>query len=165
MAPDDAPAPIDLRDAPAPVRLAALGLNAEHVAETSPLDAAALDALLAAASLAPARADGRAFLIAMGPGAAYASPNYAWVAARYPAFLYVDRVIVGAELRGLGIGRALYGTVFARAAALGVPVLCEVNREPPNPGSDAFHARLGFAEVGHAVLGPGKSVRYLCRTP
>ena len=41
-------------------------------------------------------------------------------------------------------------------------VVCEVNSDPPNPASDAFHAALGFAEVGQAVLATqGKVVRYL----
>lgn len=43
-------------------------------------------------------------------------------------------------------------------------VCCEVNSDPPNPASDAFHARLGFAEVGAAAIhGGAKSVRYLAR--
>jgi predicted GNAT superfamily acetyltransferase len=41
-------------------------------------------------------------------------------------------------------------------------VCCEVNSDPPNPLSDAFHAALGFREVGRAFLPDrGKSVRYL----
>ena len=41
---------------------------------------------------------------------------------------------------------------------------CEVNLDPPNPGSLAFHARLGFRPVGEA-RDPrnGKRVLYLCR--
>jgi uncharacterized protein len=43
-------------------------------------------------------------------------------------------------------------------------VVCEVNISPPNPASDAFHAALGFAEVGSAsVYGESKTVRYLSR--
>ena len=43
-------------------------------------------------------------------------------------------------------------------------VVCEVNREPPNPASDAFHAALGFSEVGLAAIhGGSKTVRYLAR--
>jgi predicted GNAT superfamily acetyltransferase len=42
---------------------------------------------------------------------------------------------------------------------------CEVNIEPPNPGSDRFHAALGFVEAGHATLSDrAKSVRYLTRS-
>ena len=36
-----------------------------------------------------------------------------------------------------------------------------VNLDPPNPGSDAFHAKMGFAQVGCAELAPGgKTARY-----
>ena len=54
-------------------------------------------------------------------------------------------------------------SVFERArAARHDRVVCEVNLVPPNPGSDAFHDRMGFAEVGRATLGgAGKTVRYL----
>jgi hypothetical protein len=39
--------------------------------------------------------------------------------------------------------------VFDHARAGGAPVVtAEVNMEPPNPGSLAFHHRLGFREVG-----------------
>jgi predicted GNAT superfamily acetyltransferase len=43
-------------------------------------------------------------------------------------------------------------------------IVCEVNVEPPNPASDAFHARLGFATVGSATLqDQQKTVRYLSK--
>jgi predicted GNAT superfamily acetyltransferase len=43
-------------------------------------------------------------------------------------------------------------------------VVCEVNSEPPNPASDAFHAAMGFTEVGRATIHQGrKTVRYLTR--
>jgi predicted GNAT superfamily acetyltransferase len=45
-----------------------------------------------------------------------------------------------------------------------VRLVCEVNSNPPNPASDAFHAALGFAEVGSAsILDDSKIVRYLQR--
>ncbi len=41
-------------------------------------------------------------------------------------------------------------------------VVCEVNARPPNPESDAFHAALGFTEVGSASIhNDSKTVRYL----
>jgi len=156
---------IDLRNAGPAVRSAALALNAEHAEATSPLDTAGLDALLSACLIAPARPDGRALLIGFGPGAAYRSANYRWVSERYGDFVYIDRVIVGRDLQGQGVGRALYGEVFALAQFRGVPVLCEVNRVPPNPVSEAFHTSLGFAEVGRGAPAPGKEVRYLARVP
>ncbi|MEM1432341.1 MAG: GNAT family N-acetyltransferase [Pseudomonadota bacterium] len=156
---------VDLRHAGADLRAAALALNAEHEVETAPLDAGGLSALLTACVIAPAHPDGRAFLLGLGPGQPYDSVNYRWVAERYADFIYVDRVIVGHDLRGRGVGRALYGAAFAHERRHGVPVVCEVNWVPPNPGSDAFHAALGFAEVGRGAPGPGKEVRYLAWTP
>lgn len=158
----------DLRDAPPGLLAAVLQLNAAHEAETGPLDEVALRALLAGAAVAWA-ATGPAggllgFLVAFGPGAAYASPNYRWFAARHADFLYVDRVIVAPEARGQGLARRFYAALEEEARRRGVPrLLAEVNREPPNPASDAFHAALGFREVGTARLGPAKTVRYLER--
>jgi predicted GNAT superfamily acetyltransferase len=41
-------------------------------------------------------------------------------------------------------------------------IACEVNADPPNPASDAFHAALGFKPVGLAAIhGGSKTVRYL----
>jgi uncharacterized protein len=40
-------------------------------------------------------------------------------------------------------------------------VVCEVNIDPPNPASEAFHLALGFKEVGQATIHGGtKTVRY-----
>lgn len=88
-------------------------------------------------------------IITFAPGATYASENYAWFSARGRDFLYVDRIVVAERARGRGLGPVLYAAVFdaARAAGLGT-VTCEVNTDPPNPGSLAFHTRLGFARVG-----------------
>jgi hypothetical protein len=89
------------------------------------------------------------FLIAIDPGLPYASENYRWFSARRDDFLYVDRIVIGAEARGTGIGRLLYGAVFAKAEAEGRrEVDCEVNLRPPNPRSLGFHESLGFRRLG-----------------
>ena len=154
---------IDLRTAPAPLRAQALALNADVAHWTSALDAARLDRLLGWAAAAPALVQGDrlgAFLLGFGPGSPYDSPNYRWFGDRLDRFAYIDRVIVAPWAQGRGCARALYA---ALAAALPGPLVCEVNSEPANPGSDAFHATLGFSEMGRAQLGPGKAVRYLIR--
>jgi uncharacterized protein len=141
-----------------------LRLNNAHATELSDLSAERFRALLDESWLALAAADGAALLLAFDPAAAYDSPNYRWFRARWPRFAYVDRVVVAPEARGRGLARALYARALDRAAADGLERLCcEVNLDPPNPGSDAFHAALGFAEVGRALLPSGKTVRYLAR--
>ncbi len=147
---------------------AVLALNAANATETSVLDEPALRALIDQAFLATAVTgpDGlAAFLIALDQDAAYASPNFRWFQGRYPRFAYVDRIVTAPAQRGRGIARALYENLFARADAAGHDrIACEVNRVPPNPGSDAFHAALGFREVGTAAIHGGlKTVRYLLR--
>ncbi|GJD47635.1 hypothetical protein OPKNFCMD_0343 [Methylobacterium crusticola] len=147
---------------------AVLALNNAHRAETSLLDAQGLRALTAAAFWAAGIAVGGetgAFLIALDQDAAYASPNFLWFRARFRRFVYVDRVVTAPAHRGRGLARSLYGALTGRAAAAGHDrVVCEVNRDPPNPGSDAFHARLGFVEIGSAAIhGGARTVRYLAR--
>ncbi|WP_199533362.1 GNAT family N-acetyltransferase [Rhodovulum sp. 12E13] len=161
---DGRPELVDLRSAGPARREAVLALNARHEVETSRLDAARLEAMLAAACLAPARADGAAFLIAFDERADYDSSNFAWFRARLDRFVYVDRVVVSEALRGRGVARALYGAVIDHARITGRGrVACEVNAVPPNPASDAFHAALGFREIGRGAFGPDKVVRYLVR--
>ncbi len=89
------------------------------------------------------------FVLALDPGLEYASENYRWFMARGTDFLYVDRIVIGEDSRGSGLGRLLYGAVFDRARTDGRgEVTCEVNVQPPNPASMAFHQALGFARVG-----------------
>jgi uncharacterized protein len=93
-----------------------------------------------------------AFLIALDERAEYANVNFAFFRARRKRFVYIDRVITAEHAMRQGLARKL--TVVG----------CEVNLLPPNPASDAFHARMGFVDVGTAQLANGKIVRYLERT-
>ena len=141
---------------------AILELNNAHEIELSRLDRARLQQLLAAAYHARMAPQGRAFLLAFAPGADYDGEHFSWFRARFKNFVYVDRVVVAPEARGHGIARALYADLFAQAEADGYSMICcEVNLDPPNPASDAFHASLGFHEVGRAAMLNGKVVRYL----
>jgi predicted GNAT superfamily acetyltransferase len=80
-------------------------------------------------------------------------------------FVYVDRVVTSRAARGKGYARALYAELFRRAKSAGhTRLACEVNLDPPNPASDAFHASLNFREVGRAAIhNNSKTVRYLLR--
>ena len=156
--------PIATEDLPA-----LLALNNAHAIELSLVDEEKLRRHLGVAALATAigpRARPDAFLLAFDHDAPPQGPNHAWFLARHPRFLYVDRVCVDPRARRRGLARALYEHAVAEAIRRGVPVLCcEVNTDPPNPVSDAFHASFGFVEVGRAFLPDrGKSVRYLERS-
>ena len=97
-----------------------------------------------------------AFLLVFREGASYDSPNYRWFAGRYPRFLYIDRIVVAAAARGLGLGPRLYEDliVFAAQAEIGM-LCCEYDLEPPNPGSARVHARFCFSEVGQQRVADG----------
>lgn len=105
------------------------------------------------------------FLIAFGPHADYASPNYRFFADRYPSFRYIDRVVVDPSHARRGIGAGLYAELESAAARDGVEVLtAEVNVRPLNAESLAFHAARGFAAVGEQdTEGGAKRVRLLVR--
>ena len=106
-----------------------------------------------------------AFAITFGPGADYESPNYRFFADRYASFRYVDRVVVDPAFARRGIGTRLYDAVVAAATDDGVPVVtAEVNVQPPNQASLAFHATHGFVGVGEQDTdGGAKRVRLLVR--
>jgi uncharacterized protein len=94
------------------------------------------------------------FCIVLLPGADYGSVNYRWFSERYDDFVYLDRVAVAEQARGLGIGRLLYDEVDRRGAGRSWFTL-EVNLEPRNDVSLAFHERLGFTEVGQQTTDYG----------
>lgn len=144
---------------------AVLALNNENAAELSWLEPEELSALVGTSFWASRIGDLEAFLLTFDQTAAYDSPNFLWFRERYPRFVYVDRIVVAAGARGRGHARRLYEELFTRASAAGHDIVtCEVNLDPPNPTSDAFHAALGFREVGNAVIHGGKkAVRYYAK--
>jgi len=148
-----------------PLGAAVLALNNAHARELSWLAPERLQHLAAHAFAARRIGALDAFLLAFDQDAPYDSPNFLWFRARFPRFVYVDRIVVAASARGRGLARTLYRDVFDQAARAGhARVVCEVNSRPPNPESDAFHAALGFVEVGRAsVHDDSKDVRYLSR--
>jgi predicted GNAT superfamily acetyltransferase len=143
-----------------------LALNNAHARELSWLEPERLEHLVEQAFLARRIGDLDAFLLAFDQDAQYDSPNFLWFCARYPRFVYVDRIVVASSARGRGCARRLYQDLFEYAVRAGHErVVCEVNISPPNPASDAFHAALGFVEVGTAGVYDGsRTVRYLSHT-
>jgi len=144
---------------------ALLALNNQFAQELSYLCPEKAARLVREAVMACRVGEADALLLAFDQSAAYENPNFEWFRDRYERFIYIDRVVVAPAMRGRGLARELYKALFSRAATLRhSQVVCEINLDPPNPGSDAFHASLGFEQVGLAVLPrAGKTVRYFSR--
>ena len=106
------------------------------------------------------------FLMAMDPGQDYDSENYVFFESRFTNHLYIDRIVLTEDARGLGVGSELYERVFQRAKDDGRErVTCEVNLEPPNPGSLRFHRRWGFEDVDTQPTKGGHVVVQLLQAP
>jgi uncharacterized protein len=142
-----------------------LALNNAHLTETGYLERAALVQMLEHSFYSAYAKDGNdALIITFVRDADYDSPNFVWFQSRFDHFVYVDRIIIAAHARGQGLARYYYSELFVLAKEAGHSrVVCEVNLDPPNPGSLAFHAALGFVSCGEALLKNGKTVRYLER--
>ena len=158
----DAPPIVPISAQSRAVRAALRDLNNANARETSFLMAEDWRALVAESFTATCMAGATALLIALDQDAAYRSVNFKWFQARRRRFVYVDRIVVSERQRGQGLASLLYRDLFECARAAGHDrIVCEVNLEPPNPASDAFHEKMGFVAVGRADLQPsGKAVRY-----
>lgn len=106
------------------------------------------------------------FCLVLPPGADYGSKNYAWFAERYDDFVYLDRIAIPPQYQRRGIGQALY-TEVERLAAERRPsatdFTLEVNVRPRNDRSLAFHADLGFVEVGQRETDYGARVSMMAK--
>ena len=151
-----------LRDHDVPL---VLDLNERNVELLAPLDAARLDQLSTwahRAQVIEVAGEPAGFVITIPAGTDYDSPNYRWFSALYgSSFHYLDRIVFEDRFRRRGLGSAVYDMIETDASAVGRLAL-EVNAEPPNPASLAFHAARGYAEVGR-LGGAGKTVAMLAK--
>ncbi|HYN31860.1 MAG TPA: GNAT family N-acetyltransferase [Ilumatobacteraceae bacterium] len=130
-----------------------LQINGANVPEVGSVDAERMAFIVAEspiALVADIGGDVVGFCLVLASGSTYDSVNYRWFTERYDAFMYLDRVAVDSSARGRGVGTALYAEVDRRMATIEAAnhLALEVNVDPPNDVSLAFHARLGFSEVG-----------------
>ena len=138
---------------------AVLELNARNVELLAPMDEERMAQLMAWADRADVievEGEVAGFVLTFAAGTAYDSANYRWFSENREEFYYLDRIVLADTHRRLGLGRRVYDELEQVAAAHGRMVL-EVNLEPPNEPSLAFHRGRGYVEV--AELGePGKKV-------
>ncbi len=106
------------------------------------------------------------FCLVLEPGVDYDSGNYRWFGERYDEFVYLDRIAIAPSFRRRGLGRAFYDEV-ERLAVERCPhatqFTLEVNLRPRNDTSLAFHAELGFVEVGRRETSYGALVSLMAK--
>jgi hypothetical protein len=142
---------IEVRDARAADHAAVLALNNSATPHVNALSADEFAWITSRADYFRVAVDETgiaAFVIALRPGLAYWSLNYRWFSERGGDFLYLDRIVVDERARGTGVGRAMYDDIDQFAGGRWPCITLEVNLLPPNPGSLAFHERMGFRRVG-----------------
>ena len=158
---------VHIRDVASGDAEALLALNNQAVPAVNGHDADSLSELLAMADRGWVVDDGGrigGMLVAFTPGAKYESLNYRRLSRRYDDFAYVDRIVIASTHRRLGLAGRLYDVLAGHAADLGHRrLLCEVNVEPPNPQSIAFHEASGWQAIEDHEHSPGKVVRFFER--
>jgi predicted GNAT superfamily acetyltransferase len=165
----DTSADFDIRAMTAADFDAVLVINEANVPEVSSIDLDRLAFLVDESQFAlVVEVDGRiaGFCLVLGPGSSYTSVNYRWFMDRFDDAMYLDRVAFEEAFRGRGLGTALYTEVHDRVTAMdGMNRwTLEVNADPPNVPSLAFHAARGFVEVGRQHTPYGITVSLMERT-
>ena len=131
-----------------------LALNERHVELTAPLDEPRLVQMQGWADRACViDVDGSfaGFVITFASGSAYDGENFDWFGQTYADFCYLDRIVVHEDFQRRGLGSFAYDEL---ESGCGRPVLTlEVNLDPPNEPSLAFHRARAFDGVGERVAG------------
>jgi len=143
---------VEIRDVVSGDFDAIVALNLSEVKHTSQMDAARLNDLHQIAAYHKVGCvDDRvvAFILAMRSGAPYENDNFRWFSLKFSQFIYVDRIVVSSQSRGLRLGSLLYNDLFNYARSNDIPLItCEYNISPPNEPSRLFHDKFGFREFG-----------------
>jgi len=127
-----------------------LSMNKEFVHWLAPMDEEELKRVLSIATYKCQIAHGKGALIGYPHDADYPDhKNIAWLRRHTHDFFYIDRIIIAADAQGQGLGRKLYEDVEIFAKSQGYSnITCEVNTKPNNPGSHAFHKKMGYTALG-----------------
>ena len=90
------------------------------------------------------------FVLTFAAGASYDGENFGWFGRRFDDFCYLDRVVIHEDFRRRGLASRVYDEL---EGSCGRPLFAlEVNLDPPNEPSLAFHRARGFTDVGQRVF-------------
>ena len=151
--------PITARD-----HAAVLALNEDHVELLAPLDQPRLGVLLEESETAHVidlEGTFAGFVGTFAAGSAYDGENFAWFTEHFDDFCYLDRVVIHEDFRRRGLASRVYDELESACGRAAFTL--EVNLDPPNEPSLAFHRRRGYVEVGQRVSG-GHLVSMLAKT-
>jgi len=89
------------------------------------------------------------YLFVLGEGLKYGGEEYNWFCQNLgEEFLYIDQVAIARKWQGAGCGTELYRDLENYAVRQQKNMLaCEINYDPCNEGSMAFHRKSGFEEL------------------
>ncbi len=87
--------------------------------------------------------------------------NYRWFEENLDDYLYVERIVVAEGNQGRGIGRAFYDHLIDVSDR--GHLVSEVNTNPRNDASLAFHDRFGFESIGELTYGDDITCAKLAR--
>jgi predicted GNAT superfamily acetyltransferase len=144
---------------------AILRANNAEIPAVSLLDAATAEHLIDLADTAlVAEVDGAfaGFIFALPGGMDdFDAMNYRWFEENLDDYLYVERIVVAEGNQGRGIGRAFYDHLIDISDR--GHLVSEVNINPRNDASLAFHDRFGFESIGELTYGDDITCAKLAR--
>jgi len=105
-----------------------------------------------------------AFLLAFDQDARYDSPNFLWFCARYPRFVYVDRIVVRHRRAGAAARAGSIAICSSMRLKPDTSALSVSQQQPSKPASDAFHAALGFVRSARQASMMAAARSGICRT-
>lgn len=91
----------------------------------------------------------------------FRATNYRWFEEQLDDYLYVERIVVADGNQGRGIGRRFYDHLIETSDR--AHLVSEVNTDPRNDASLAFHDRFGFEPIGELTYGDGITCAKLAR--
>ena len=105
------------------------------------------------------------YLLAFPSDAPYDGEEFLFLnKASLGSFIYIDQIAVDAAERRTGSASSLYRATEAAAQRRGIQELsCEVNLNPPNPGSLAFHRSKGFNQTSVLETQDGRTVALMSK--